>query len=380
MSTGAGRVPRVAVLTSVHPPFDPRIFYREAVSAAAAGFDVTVFAPGAPRTIREGVRVEPVPVLGRGRWARPLRWPILFMKALRMRADLYHFHDPELLPWGLLLKWVTRGRVVYDSHEYFPESLASKYWIPRLLRRPAARLAALAEREIARRLDGVVAVTEDMAERFRRIQPNTVAVMNFPPAPEDELPPYESREEAVIYAGLMNPERGITIVPEVAEELCRRRPGARLRLLGRLDRWPVLPGLPDPSAWSRIGVDVLGTVPFPEVRGHLLRARVGWLPLDPSVPNARRAWPIKLVEYMAAGLPIVASDLPVPARVIGEYRCGIVVPGLDARAHAEALAYLLEHQEEAAEMGRRGFEAARMRFSWEKEAQKLQALYTRLLT
>lgn len=380
MSGRAGSGRRVAILTSVHPPFDPRIFYREAVSAAAAGFEVTVLAPGAPRTVRDGVRVAPIPAVGRGRWARPLRWPLLFVRALRMRADLYHFHDPELLPWGLLLKWTARRPVIYDSHEYFPESLESKHWIPRPLRRPASRLAAIVEREVARRLDGVVAVTEDMAERFRRVQPNSVAVMNFPPAPEEEPPPYEAREEAVVYAGLMNPERGITIVPRVAELLRRRRPEARLRLLGRLDRWPVSPELPDPSSWSRIGVDVLGVVPFPEVRSHLHRARVGWLPLDPRVPNSRRAWPIKLAEYMAAGLPIVASDLPIPARVIREFRCGIVVPGLDPEAHAEALAYLLEHPSEAAEMGRRGFEAARTRFSWEGEARKLRELYSRLVT
>jgi len=371
--------PHVAVLTSVHPPFDTRVFYREARSMAAAGFRVTLLAPGAPRGEREGVRLEPLPSWG-GRAGRPLRWPVLLWKAMRLHADLYHLHDPELLPWGVLLRRLTRRPVVYDSHEYLREDIEKKHWIPGPLRRPVARFAAAVERWAARRLDAVVAVTEEMAQRFAAVQPRTVVVRNLPEAPQRE-PVFEGRPPVVIHSGLMNAERGLGMLHATAAVVAARYPAARFHILGPVEWW----GLPaaernrTESEWEAVGVRFLGTVPYPEVPSYLEGAAVGWLPRDPAARNNLLAWPNKLVEYMAAGLPIVASDLPTQSRVIREVGCGLVVPAMDPEAHAEAICYLLEHPEEAAAMGRRGFEAARTRFSWEGEATKLQKLYTSLL-
>src|SRR5690606_7781006 len=154
----------------------------QARSTREAGFDVLLIAPAAPAEPVEGVRFESLPSSG-GRAARPLRWPILFWKARRSNADLYHLHDPELLPWGPLLKRTTGRPVVYDSHEYLRESILSKHWIPERLRKPVSTIADRVEKWIAHRLDGVVAVTDDMADRFRRVQPNAITVRNLPPAP-----------------------------------------------------------------------------------------------------------------------------------------------------------------------------------------------------
>jgi len=305
---------------------------------------------------------------------------VLLWKALRLRADLYHFPDPELLPWGVLLRRLTRRPVVYDSHEYLREDIEHKHWIPAPLRKPVARVAAAVERWAARQLDAVVAVTEEMAERFAAVQPRTVVVRNLPEAPRRE-PVFEGRPPVVIHSGLMNAERGLGILFATAAVVAERYPGARFHILGPVEWW----GLPaternrPPSEWETVGVHFLGTVPYPEVPSYLERAAIGWLPRDPAARNNLLAWPNKLVEYMAAGLPIVASDLPTQARIVREVGCGIVVPAMGPPAHAQAIAYLLEHPEEAAAMGRRGFDAARTRFSWEGEAAKLQKLYTSLL-
>ncbi|HET7736988.1 MAG TPA: glycosyltransferase family 4 protein, partial [Tepidiformaceae bacterium] len=290
MTTTSARAIRVCVLTSVHPPLDTRVFYRQARSTRAAGFDVLLIAPDAPPEPVDGVRFESLPSVG-GRAGRPLRWPILFWKALRSKSDLDHFHDPELLPWGLLLKWVTGKPVIYDSHEYLREDILGKHWIPERIRPTVSAIADRVEKFVAGRLSAVVAVTDDMAERFRRVQRNVITVKNLPPAPD--LPdPLPERQPVVIYAGLMNVERGLDILHETARLVHDHNPKAEFHILGTVEWFGMPPGVEaqPPSYWDAVGVRFLGTVRQPEVAPLLAAASVGWLPRDPRVQNNLLAW------------------------------------------------------------------------------------------
>jgi len=376
--TGELRRPiRVAMLTSVHPPLDTRIFHREAKAVAAAGCDVIVIAPDAPEGPVDGVRFERIQSWG-GRAGRPLRWPVLFAKAVRAKADIYHFHDPELLPWGLLLRLVTGRAVIYDSHEYLRESITTKYWIPEWLRGPAARFAASVERFVAKRISAVIVVTDDMGDRFRDVQENVVTVKNLPPM--QTVPEPATREPIVVYAGLIDRDRGLDILWETAELVHARHPEARFEFYGPIE-WH---GLPDETVgrsaeeWASVGVRLVGRIPFDDVGPSIARGWIGWLPLNPREPNFHLAWPTKLVEYMAAGLAIVASDLPTQAGVIRESETGLVVGEFTAEAHADAICRLLEDEELRKRFQANGKEAARVRYTWETEGAKLQTLYSKL--
>lgn len=374
----APRPRRVCVLTSVHPPLDTRIFHRQAKSMAAAGFDVLLIAPAAPHNPVDGVRFASLPSWG-GRAGRPFRWPVAFWKAWRAHADLYHLHDPELLPWGLLLRWVSRKPVVYDSHEYLKEDILTKHWIPAPLRPVVAACADRLQRWICRRLSAVVAVTDEMADRFRPVQPRTITVKNLPPAPilPDPLP---ERAPIVAYAGLMSAERGLRILHETARLVRERVPAAEFHILGALSWEGMPPGVErqPPAYWDEVGVRFLGQAPQPEVAPFLAGAMVGWLPRDPDVPNHLLAWPNKLGEYMIVGLPVVASDLPLQAALMREADCGRVVDGLVPAAHAAAIVELLQDPGLARELGENGRRAAERNYKWEAEAVKLQTLYTEL--
>ncbi len=370
------RRPRICVLTSVHPPFDTRVFHRQAKAARDFGYEVTLVAPGAPRGMFEGIQFKGLPTWG-GRAGRPLRWPVLVYKALRARADLYHFHDPELLPWGLLLKWLSRRPVVYDSHEYLREDILGKHWIPAPLRPLVAAMADRMEKFVARRLSAVVAVTEDMADRFRRAQPRTITVQNLPPT--GLLPnPLPMREPVIIHAGLMNVERGLGIVAEVARLVRLRHPQAEICLLGPVE-WQGLPRGSEAGRRSWEGVRFEESIPQPEVAAKLAAASIGWLPRDPEVRNNHLAWPTKLVEYMMVGLPVVASDLPTQAAVVREADCGLLAEGLSAQSHAEAICALLDDPARARKLGQNGREVAIERFTWEAQAARLHSLYKSLL-
>lgn len=377
MSDGLRRPIRVAMLTSVHPPLDTRIFHREAKTAQAAGCDVIVIAPDAPDEPVDGVRFASVQSWG-GRLGRPLRWPVLFAKAVRAKADIYHFHDPELLPWGLLLRLTTGREVIYDSHEYLRESVSTKFWIPARLRGPLAAFAARVERFVAKRISAVIVVTDDMGDRFRDVQENVVTVKNLPPM--QVVPEPAERGPIVMYAGLIDRDRGLDILWDTAQIVHARHSEARFEFYGTVE-WH---GLPDETvqrsaeSWASVGVRFMGRIPFDDVAPSIARGWIGWLPLNPREPNFHLAWPTKLVEYMAAGLAIVASDLPTQAQVVRESETGLVVSEFSAEAHAEAICTMLDDESLRKRFQANGKEAARVRYTWETEAAKLQTLYRKL--
>ena len=112
-------VPRLCILTSAHLAFDIRIFHKEAKTVACSGYEVTLIAQH-----EQGKKVDGVKIIGlakaRNRFHRifGLTWRA-FHLALKQKAAIYHFHDPELLPWGRLLQKIARKPVIYDIHEYY---------------------------------------------------------------------------------------------------------------------------------------------------------------------------------------------------------------------------------------------------------------------
>jgi glycosyltransferase involved in cell wall biosynthesis len=322
-----------------------------------------------------------------------VQWLRLLRRTLRLRPAVIHIHDPELLPLLLLLKRLTGAAAIYDAHEYYAEEVARRTWIPASLRRPAARLTHRVETFAARRIDAVVAVNEHMAAGFRRRgAPRSVAIHNFPPAEYfglggtpsgvtgTSLPPPLPLPPLVLYVGLLSSDRGLATVYDAARLLRERVPDARVRVIGRVD-WSALPaGIPDdPAAWLPAGVELAGAIPAEDVPAALAQATVGWIPFR-DTGNNRRTIPLKLLEYMAAGLPVVASSIGYIAEIVRSSGGGVLVPPDNTGAHADALAALLEDPERARRLGEAGRAAVRDRYTWAPEGQKLIALYRELLS
>jgi len=211
---------RVCIITSVHQPFDGRIFHREARSLARAGYQVTLLAPVAfAREEREGVTVVGVPRPAR-RWARPLAWLRLYRLARRLRPAAVHIHDPELL---LLLPFLRLGlgpqaRLIYDAHEYFVDSIAVKHWIPPRLRPLAARAAGWAERLLAQRAHGLVLAVEGQRAEYNYFRGPVAVARNLPLAGLFEggepHPALDVDGFRLIYVVLILPQRGIDLILE----------------------------------------------------------------------------------------------------------------------------------------------------------------------
>jgi glycosyltransferase involved in cell wall biosynthesis len=381
--------PTICMLTSVHPPFDPRVFHREARSLAAAGYGVTLVAQHDRREeIRDGVRIVGLPPT-RSRLGRPLNWLRLLRLALREKADAYHFHDPELIPWGLLLRGLTGRPVVYDAHEHYPATIRIREWIPATLRGPISRIFDGFERAASRRFDAVIVADDDVEERFRPVARRLVKLYNFPhralfsdiPAnlPADAPPP---RPVQIVYTGLMSVERGLLLMLDALSILMNEhRLDVGLWLAGRMSHPDVETAFRerlarDEALAARIWWP--GTLPHPDIPTLLERATVGWVPFL-AVPQLMMNIATKQFEYMACGLPVVGSDLAPIRRFIAAADAGLLaVPG-DPASHAEAIARIARNPEEARAMGARGKEAFLTGYNWDDEAAKLIDLYRDLL-
>jgi glycosyltransferase involved in cell wall biosynthesis len=373
------RKPRIAMLTTVHRPFDERIFHKQAVSLAAAGFDVVIIAARAigDATVA-GVRLRAIPAArGRLHRATATAWRAMHA-ALDEQADLYCLHDPELVWVGMALK-LRRKKVVYDVHENVHLDIAAKEWMPRWIRGSAAALMRAAETIAARIFDGLVPATEAIARRFPPAK--TVRVRNAPWLNElyaaESRRDFADRKRQVIYVGGLEGAgdvRGLRLMLDAMALLPADNP-ARLLLGGPAPRADFAAWLKEQSGGGR--VDYVGWVDRAALKAHLAESVAG-LVLYPPMPNNREAEPVKFFEIAAAGLPIICTDLPFMAALVRRWRCGMVVDWRDPASIAAAIDTLSTDDGLAERLGANGRAAIEQEWNWEQEAPKLIAYYRRL--
>lgn len=370
---------RVAHITSVHSRSDARIFAKECRGLAAAGWRVDLLvADGLPDESIDGVTVRSVPKPKR-RLAR-ISKTIWALMRLAIRGDyrICHIHDPELLLLGLALK--RRGvMVIFDSHEDVPKQILGKSYIPPLLRRPIAVAYAAFERAACARMDAIVAATPAISAKFEGMALRVCNVNNYPSFLDLDVfdsggGSTESRSSDVCYIGGISRDRGIV---ELVGAMMLVRRGVRLLLAGKfMDR-----GLEDEvrghDGWKQVVYS--GWVDRQGINDVLSVASVGVVTLHPT-PAYIESLPVKMFEYMAAGIPVIASSFPLWQEIIeGEY-CGRCVDPTDPAAIAEAVDFFVENPDEARRMGENGRRAVRERYNWAAEEKKLLSLYRELCT
>jgi len=370
---------KVCILTTVHPPFDTRIFHKQAKTLVKGGYDVTLIVQHDKNEVVDGVKIIPLSK-PRNRFTRifGLTWRV-FLLALRQKADVYHFHDPELLPVGILLKLLTRSKVIYDVHEDYPKMIRIKHWIPKLFRELAAFLFERIEVRGGRAIDAIVTVNEVIGGRFGRNK--VVLLKNYPLLALSEaiLRPKaakasNSSEAKLIYVGGLTRSRGIKEIVEAVGAIDKLN--IQLDLIGKFTEPSFKEEVCRLSGFRKIRL--VGWVSHPEVWEYLQEADIGLMCLHP-VGDYTYGLPVKLFEYMAAGLPIIASNFPLWENFFKEHGCGITVNPLNAKEITRAIEYLLDHLEVREKMGENGRRVVLEKYNWESEGEKLLELYEELL-
>lgn len=296
----------------------------------------------------------------------------VLQQALRLDAAIYHLHDPELIPAGMALK--RRGKtVIFDAHEDVPLQLLAKPYLTPFSRRMVARAYAAYERHACRRFDGVIAATPFIRDKFLEFNRNTVDVNNYPLATEfDGAAAWENKQPQVCYVGSVAAIRGIR---ELVRACALLASGARLALAGQFSEAPLALEVGAYPGWAR--VDPLGHLDRQGVRAVMARSMAGLVTLHPA-RNYLDALPVKMFEYMAAGLPVIASNIPLWRDIVEGNRCGVCVDPLDPIAIAAAIDHFVLHPELARDMGQNGRRAIVERYNWPVESDKLIAFYQEL--
>lgn len=376
---------RICHVTLGHDARDDRIFFKEAVSLRKVYDRISVLAtgPGGRRTV-DGISIVTVPA---GRSTIVTMWR-LWRAARGERAGIYHLHEPQLLPLAFLLKICHRARIIYDIHEHLPEMLVDFSSRSGLVLALWTRLILLTERWLVLLSDAVVVTSDLLLQRYGRGRKKVITLYNYP-RPElfceggrvpTELQQRYRGRRIVLYHGQLSRARDIATLIRAAGLAARQIPRLTLLLLGPVFGQGYREELIRTIEEERAGpfVELLDPVPHLEVPAYLNLAEAGLVVL-PALPVFRISLPIKLLEYMACGLPVIGSRVPAIENIVRRSGCGIVVDPSDPASLAGAIADLLTDPDEAAGMGSRGVRAVRDRYNWDRMERRLLDLYAGLM-
>ncbi len=369
-------MPTIVHITTVHSPFDNRIFHRECKTLTAAGYDVVLVAPHTGDEKVAGIQIRSYQrptyriarmTLGVGR---------ALITALRQRGQVYHFHDPEFIPAALFMRLLGK-KIIYDIHEDNSTALLEREYLPRPLRTALARAFSVLERIATRPFQQVLA-ERYYAERF----PRGHAVLNYarlPSVDDEQLNARPTRGPArLLYTGNIKEFRGALHHARILHAVA----DAEVFLVGRCS-----PQLAEQltelsaSAADRLHIEGVGAyVPHERIIEYYLRERwTAGLAIFPAGRHTLHKELTKIFEYMAYGLPIICSNFPNLRRIVAESTCGLCVDPTDEQAIADAVRYLQQNPDEAQRMGQNGRRAAREHYHWGTQADQLIALYKQLI-
>jgi glycosyltransferase involved in cell wall biosynthesis len=320
------------------------------------------------RVIDTGPRLPRLARMTLGGWR-------MFRSVLIERPNIAHFHDPELIPWGVLLR-LFGINVIYDVHEDYPEAVSENYRLPVAARKILPAVVKFVEWASTPFFSAIVAVTPTIQARFPKHK--SILVRNWPLVSEFHEPartPMRKRPLEFAYIGTITRNRNIIGMIEAIDLV--RDMGASLRLAGNFPVETDQIAAQKYGGWKHVNFD--GWVSREGIAEILANARAGLLVLRP-VEHEMLTLPIKLFEYMAAGVPIIASDFPLWRQTIDEAGCGLLVDPEKPEEIAAAVRWMLQNPDDAEVMGQRGRSAVLERFNWEHEIETLISTYELILS
>ncbi|MBN2378076.1 MAG: glycosyltransferase family 4 protein [Sedimentisphaerales bacterium] len=364
---------KVCQITTVHPINDNRVFHKECKTLAQNGYYVNLVIQHDKDETIDGVHVLALPK-PKNRFSRIFGLTFKAMRrALKQKADIYHFHDSELIPVGIMLKLLGK-KVIYDVHENVPKQFMNKDWLGNIyFKKIAAAGMSILEKFCKIFFDVIIVARPDIAEHLSskrtKVILNAAVLKTIDEAPDIKI---EKTRPVVIYAGGITKIRGITEIIQAMEILDGK---AELWLLGPWqiesfrDECKKLPG------WKY--VNDLGYKPVQEVFSYMKKADIGIVTFWPA-PNHLTTLPNKPFEYMSSYLPVIMSNFDYWQEIF--QGCAIFTDPQDTQQIAEKINLLLDDKNLAKNLAVAGRKLVEDKYSWEAESKNLLQIYQDLLT
>ncbi len=364
---------KICHLTSVHPRYDTRIFIKECISLQKNGFNVyLIVADDNGNETKENVKIYDVGK-EKSRIFRMIKSPSkIYSKALEIDADIYHFHDPELISTGK--KLVKKGKkVIYDTHEDVPLQILSKPYLNLFLKKIISNIFERYENKNVKKFTYIITATDFIKNRFLKINKNTESVKNYPIVKElksDII--WQNKKNAVCYVGAIAGIRGVSEIVQAMEFT-----NCKLNLAGKFTDNKLRNEVMNYSSWNKVIEH--GFASRELVKEIYEESKIGLVTLYPTI-NYIDALPVKLFEYMLAGIPVISSKIPLWQKIVEENKCGLCVNPYNPKEIADAINKILNDDKLAEEMGLNGQKAVIDKYNWAVEEKKLIEIYYNIST
>jgi len=313
---------KICHISTVHSALDVRIFYRECKHLAENNYDVTLIAKHQQNEVIDDVNIVRFPETN----SRLVRVFILsfymFYMALRQKADIYHFHDPELMFIGFLLRLLGK-RVVYDVHEDLPKQVYNKTYVNKSLKPILSFLIKKTEAFFTTFYDGVVTVVPSIYDRFIQNNKQTIMFRNFPDIKQiDKIEAVKKERDkfVIIYPGSLSKIRGVGDLIKVVEHFHGK---VELWLFGKWVNKSFENHCASLAGWKY--TKYFGRKPLDEVYKYIKVADMG-AHIIHDVPSHRIGYPVKGFDFMACQKSFIVSDIGNKRELFDEYAL-FVEPG-----------------------------------------------------
>jgi len=363
---------KICHLTSVHTRYDVRIFEKECKSLSKYYEVSLIVADGLGDEENYSVNIYDVGKL-HGRLNRIFKTTKkVLQRAVELESDIYHFHDPELIPVGLRLKKLGKI-VIFDAHEDVPKQILSKPYINIIYLKVMSKLFEIYENSASKKFDAIITATPYIKDKFLKINKNSIDIKNLPILGElsNEMN-WEDKKDEICYIGGIARVRGIKEVVKSMEYT----EGVKLNLAGLFGEKDVEDEVKSYEGWKK--VNELGFLNRNGIAEILSMSKAGIVTLHPII-NYQDALPVKMFEYMIAGIPVISSDIKLWQEIVEGNKCGLCVNPFDSEEISKAIKYIIDHPVEAEKMGKNGKEAVLKKYNWNSEEKKLVSLYSELI-
>lgn len=368
---------KICHFSTLHSRYDTRVFHKECVSLAKAGYEVHyIVADGKGKEFIDGVHIDSVVLSPHNKVERVLKGGrAIIDKVMSLNADVYHIHDPELLPVAIKLKKQNKT-VIFDYHDDTQVDILEKDWIHPLLRKPISFAFKYYEKYVFPKLDAVIVVTPGMKDRiFKNGLDVTAIITNYP-----ILADWDDANSDIF----LNPTNKLCFAGNIYHDWCHELILDALNEINEDIKY-ILAGditqdyykkLEAKNAWSK--VEFLGKVKKDEVK-QIYSQSVAGLVIHRYCSSAYGKMGTmgnnKMFELMASARPIICTDFVLWKEVVDKWHCGLCVPPYDVSAIKSAIEYIINNPIEAKIMGENGRRAVLEEYNWGTQETTLLSIY-----